>query len=104
MVSRGDIWLVLPDDSGAGDGAEPCVVLSPPEIHDHLGVVTVAPIAANGQPAAFRLPVTVDGRDGVIRLEAIRTVDKRRLTRHVGALERKKLAAALAILREMFDD
>ena len=101
MVSRGDVWLVLPDVPGATE-AQPCVVLSPPEIHDHLGAVTVAPMTAGGAAAAYRVPFTVGEQTGLIRLEQIRTVEKRALTRQVGALERKTLTAALATLREMF--
>jgi mRNA interferase MazF len=85
-------------------GVDTCVVLSPPEIHDHLGIVTVAPFVPDGRPAGFRVALAVGGRDGVVRLEAMRTVEKRLLTRQVGTLDRKRLAAALAILREMFAD
>ena len=44
------IWLVLAADAGANSEPHPCVILSPPEIHDYLGVVTVAPI---GQPSTI---------------------------------------------------
>ena len=101
MVSRGEVWLVLPDVPGATD-PQPCVVLSPLEIHDHLGVVTVAPMTASGKAAGYRVPFTIGDQTGLIRLEQIRTVGKRALTRQVGALDRKTLAAALATMREMF--
>ena len=45
MVSRGDVWLVLAADGAANAEPHPCVILSPPEIHDYLGVVTIAPIS-----------------------------------------------------------
>jgi mRNA interferase MazF len=101
MVSRGDVWLVLPPPGIAGDNAEPhpCVILSPPEIHDYLGVVTIAPISTG---AAYRVPLTFADRPAVISLEQIRTVEKRALTRQTGAVDRKTLSAALAALREMF--
>jgi mRNA interferase MazF len=106
VVSRGDIWLVLPEGAGAADtpGPHPCVVLSPPEIHDHLGLVTVAPIADSGVPAAFRVPVNFANRASVIRLEQVQTVTTRALTRQVGTVEGKTLGVALATLREMFAD
>jgi mRNA interferase MazF len=101
VVSRGDIWLVLSETSDIPPPQpQPCVILSPPEIHDYLGLVTVAPITAAGKPAAYRVPL----EGGVIRLEQIRTIDKRALTRQVGTVERKALGAALATLREMFAD
>jgi mRNA interferase MazF len=103
MVSRGDVWLVLPPES-VGESAEPhpCVILSPPEIHDYLGVVTIAPISHGGSRAAYRVPLTFANQPAVIRLEQIRTVEKRALTRQAGTVDRKTLSAALAALREMF--
>src|SRR5262249_60339152 len=100
MVSRGDVWLVDLDPSGErmAAGVHPCVILSPPEIHDYLGLGTVAPISAGCRPAGFR----VSDETGTIRLEQVRTVDKRLLTRQVGAVEQKTLSTALATLREMF--
>ena len=102
MVSRGDIWLVLPETMGGASDPHPCVILSPPEIHDYLGVVTVAPITQGSRPAAYRVPLGFADDAGMIRLEQIRTIEKRSLTRQVGALERGTLEAALATLREMF--
>jgi mRNA interferase MazF len=87
MVSRGDVWLVLPDVPGATE-PQPCVVLSPPEIHDHLGVVTIAPMTSGGAAAAFHVPAMVGEQSGLIRLEQIRTVTKHALTRQVGSVER----------------
>lgn len=99
MVSRGDVWLVLPPESAE---PHPCVILSPPEIHDYLGVVTIAPISHGGARAAYRVPLTFANEPAVIRLEQIRTVEKRALTRQAGTVDRKTLSAALAALREMF--
>jgi mRNA interferase MazF len=95
---------VLPPAASSGENAEPhpCVVLSPPEIHDYLGVVTIAPISHGGSRAAYRVPLTFANEPAVIRLEQIRTVEKRALTRQTGTVDRKTLSAALAALREMF--
>jgi mRNA interferase MazF len=102
VVSRGDVWLVLPDTADASGDPYPCVVLSPPEIHDYLGLVTIAPVIAGGAAAAYRVPLAVGDRAGLIRLEQIRTVETRALTRQVGAVESKTLTTVLATLREMF--
>ena len=102
MVSRGDIWLVLPEAGGATAEPQPCVVVSPPEIHDHLAVITVAPVTSGGTAAAYRIPIKLNNQAALIRLEQLRTVEKRALTRQVGNVEGKTLAATLATLREMF--
>jgi len=103
MVSRGEVWLTEFDAPGAAaGGSHPCVVVSPPEIHDFLRVVMVAPLTAVTKPAAYRVPVKLAGVEGVIRLEQLRTVDRRQLIRQVGEVERSALDTALATLREMF--
>ena len=72
----------------------PCVILSPPEIHDHLGLVTVAPVTPERHPRRPIACLTIlDNQASLIRLDQIRTVEKRALTRQVGAVERKTLAA-----------
>jgi mRNA interferase MazF len=102
MVSRGDVWLVLAADAGASAEPHPCVILSPPEIHDYLGVVTIAPISQSHSRAAYRVPVTLAGQPAVIHLDQIKTIEKHALTRQTGTVERKALTTALAALREMF--
>jgi mRNA interferase MazF len=102
MVSRGDVWLVLAADGSANAEPHPCVILSPPEIHDYLGVVTIAPIGYGNIHAAYRVPMTLSGQPAVIHLDQIRTVEKHVLTRQTGTVERKTLNAALAALRQMF--
>lgn len=102
MVSRGDVWLVLAADGAASAEPHPCVILSPAEIHDYLGVVTIAPIGQGTHRAAYRVPVTLAGQSAAIHLDQIKTVEKHALTRQTGTVECKTLAAALAALREMF--
>lgn len=102
MVSRGEVWLTEFDAPGQTGGSHPCVVVSPPEIHDFLRVVMVAPLAAATKPAAYRVPVKLAGSEGVIRLEQLRTVDRRQLIRQIGEVERQTLDTALTTLREMF--
>ena len=104
MVSRGDVWLVLAAEGHTTAEPHPCVILSPPEIHDYLGVVTIAPISQSNSRAAYRVPVTLSGQPAVIHLDQIKTVEKQALTRQTGAVERKTLTAALATLREMFTE
>jgi mRNA interferase MazF len=103
VVTRGEVWLARldPTDDGGGPG-RPCVIISPPEIHDHLRLVLVAPMATGGRPAGFRVPVTFDDKDGLILLERTRALDSRQLLRRLGSVEDETLARALATLREMF--
>ena len=104
MVKRGEVWLV---DLDPTQGAEiqktrPCLIISPPEMHDHLRTVIAAPLTTGSHPAGFRVSVRFKGKDGLILLDQIRTIDKIRLEKRMGAVSDKTLAVVLETLGGMF--
>jgi mRNA interferase MazF len=103
-VKRGDIWLVNLDPTVGSEikKSRPCVVMSPAELNDNLRTVMVAPMTSKGFTAPFRVPVTHAGTKGLIVLDQLRTVDKLRLVKRLGAVSAKTLTAALATLQEVF--
>ena len=106
MVSRGEVWLAALDPTQGGEirKTRPCLVISPPELHDHLRTVTVAPMTTGSRPAPFRVRVTFEGKQGLILLDQVRTLDKGRLIRRLGVISRPALISALSILRELFEE
>ncbi len=50
MVARGEVWLVALDPSVGSEirKTRPCVIVSPPEMHDYLHTVIVAPMTGAG--------------------------------------------------------
>ncbi len=104
MVKRGDIWLVNLDPTIGSEirKSRPCVVVSPPEMHDHLRTVIVAPMTS--RPAPFRVPVTHAGEKGLILLDQMRAVDRARLAKRLGAVSAKTLASTLGTLQEVFSE
>lgn len=106
MVKRGDIWLVNLDPTVGSEiqKTRPCVVISPAELHDHLRTAIVAPMTSQGFAAPFRVPVTHAGIKGLIVLDQMRTVDKIRLAKKLGAVSAKTLSATLAALQEIFEE
>lgn len=104
MVKRGDVWLVALDPTLGSEiqKTRPCVVVSPPELHDHLRTVIVAPMTSRGRPAPYRVPVTFKRKAGLILLDQIRTVDKVRLVKKEGSVVEKTLMNTLRILQEVF--
>ena len=101
---RGEIWLVNLDPTMGSEikKTRPCVIVSPPEMHDHLRTVIVAPMTTGSSPAPFRIVLTHSGKRGLILLDQIRSVHKTRLAKKVGAVSAKTLAAALGTLQEVF--
>lgn len=104
MVKRGDIWLVNLDPTVGSEikKSRPCVVVSPPEMHDHLRTTIVAPMTTKSRAAPFRVPLTHGGQKGLILLDQVRAVDKTRLVKKLGAVSAKTLLGTLSALREVF--
>ena len=105
-LATGDVWLVQLDPIGSViqkvQKRRPCVVISPPEMHQHLRTVIVAPMTTGSRAAAFRVPITFKGKTGLILLDQIRTLDKVRLVRREGAVTATTLKRALSVLQAMF--
>ena len=104
IVSRGEIWLVNlnPTIGSEIKKTRPCMVVSPQELNDHLRTVIVAPMTTKWRAAGFRVPITHDGKKGLILLDQIRSVDKARLVKKIGKSNPKALSASLAVLQETF--
>ena len=105
-MNRGEVWLATLDPTQGSEirKTRPCLIISPPEIHNHLRTVTVAPMTTGSRPAPFRVPIEFQGVSGLVLLDQIRTLDKSRLARRLGAAEATTLAKTLATLRELFED
>ena len=69
----------------------PCIVVSPPEMRDYLRTVIVAPMTTGNRPPPFRLAVSFAGKNGLILLDQMRTLDKQRLVPRLGAVKRLTL-------------
>ncbi len=104
VVTRGDVWLARLDAAQGRESRKtrPCLIVSPPEIHDFLDIAIIVPMTTGSRPAAYRIPVAFSGKRGLVLLEQIRVLDKSRLFRRLGAVDRTTLSAALMRLQEMF--
>jgi mRNA interferase MazF len=103
-VKRGEIWLVNLNPTVGSEirKTRPCVVISPPEMHDYLRTAIVAPMTTGSHPAPFRIPVRHARKDGLILLDQIRAVDKARLVKRTGAVAAATLKDTLVVLGEIF--
>jgi mRNA interferase MazF len=80
----------------------PCVVVSPDELNHHLRTVIVAPMTTAGQPYPWRVSCRFRNQEGRVALDQLRTVDRERLVRHLGALPAATFHEVLAQLGELF--
>ena len=103
-MKTGDIWLAQLDPTMGSEiqKTRPCVVISPNDMNAHLRTVIVAPMTTGSQPARFRVALTFQGKHGLIVLDQIRTLDRVRLVKRLGALRPATLASTLKTLQAMF--
>ncbi len=104
-VKTGDIWLacLVPTVGSEIQKTRPCVVVSPAEMHDFLRTVIVAPMTTGSRPAGFRIPISFQGKAGLILLDQVRTLDKSRLVKRVGAVHPATLEKTLRTLQSVFE-
>jgi mRNA interferase MazF len=104
MVKRGEIWLIDLDPTIGSEirKTRPCLIISPAEMHDHLRTVIVAPMTTGSKAAPFRVPIGFQDKRDLILLDQVRTADKARLVRRLGAATGKTLLTTLRTLQEMF--
>lgn len=103
-MKAGDIWLAQLDPTVGSEiqKTRPCVVISPDEMNAHLRTVIVAPMTTGSRPAGFRIPLTFQGKSGLIVLDQIRALDHLRLVKRLGALRPATLQQMLATLQATF--
>ena len=103
-MKTGEIWLAQLDPTLGSEiqKTRPCVVVSPDEMNEHLRTVIVAPMTSGSRPAGFRVPLTFQGKAGLILLDQIRTLDRVRLVKRLGVLRAATLSQTLQTLRAMF--
>ncbi|HWU18851.1 MAG TPA: type II toxin-antitoxin system PemK/MazF family toxin [Devosia sp.] len=104
LVKRGDIWLAGLDPTVGSEiqKTRPVLVVSPDDLNLHLRLVMIIPLTSGSRPAPFRLPIAFAGTNGLLLLEQMRSIDKRRLIKRRGRVEEAVLDETLAALRIFF--
>ncbi|HTU89705.1 MAG TPA: type II toxin-antitoxin system PemK/MazF family toxin [Gemmataceae bacterium] len=105
VIQRFDVYLVNLDPTIGSEiqKKRPCLVVSPDEINRNLRTVIVAPMTTKGKAYPTRVPCRFQGKKGRVVLDQIRTVDRARLVKKLGRLDRKTSATVLDLLQEMFN-
>jgi mRNA interferase MazF len=103
-IERGEVWLVNLDPTIGSEiqKTRPCVIISPPEMHDYLKTLIVAPMTTGSKPAPYRIPITFAQKKGLILLDQIRTLDKIHLVKKYGKVPHAVFDQTLDILQKMF--
>ena len=97
------IWLVNLDPTIGSEikKTRPAIIISPNEINS-LKTVIIAPLTSKSFPAPTRIQYKSDRIEGLILLDQIRAVDKRRLVKYLGKIHYSFQRKISAVLLEMF--
>lgn len=103
-INRFEVFLVNLDPTVGSEirKTRPCAVVSPDEINHNIRTVIIAPLTTKGPPYPTRVACRFKGKKGQVVLDQIRTVDRARLVRKLGRLDRTTSAAVLDVLQDMF--
>lgn len=79
-----------------------CVIISPNEMNQNISTIIIAPLTSTQRNYPTRINCQVQGREGQIVLDQIRTVDKIRLIKKIDILTKKTQQKIHKVLFEMF--
>ena len=104
VMQRFEVYLVSLDPTVGSEiqKSRPCLVISPDEMNRHINTVIIAPMTTRGRDYPSRVSCEFQGRQGQVVLDQIRTVDKSRLVKKLGRINRPTQKAVLATLHDMF--
>src|SRR5215217_5750671 len=100
VIERFGVYLVTLDPTVGAEirKTRPCAVISPDEMNQVLRTVIVAPLTTSSLGFPSRVDSTFAGKRGEIALDQMRAVDKRRLVKRLGALDRATAKSVVALL------
>lgn len=101
-----DVYLINLDPTVGHEirKTRPCLIISPDEMNDNLQTVTVAPMTTRSHDYPTRVRVDFQNKTGWIVLDQIRTVDRGRLTKRLGAIDKRTVQKVKSVIKEMLVD
>ncbi len=103
-VRRFEVHLISLDPTKGSEikKTRPCVIISPDEMNKHIRTIIIAPMTSTIKNYPTRVTTTFQGKKGQVVLDQIRTVDKSRLVKKLGAISGSAEEKVLSVLQEMF--
>ncbi len=106
MHRQYDIYLINLDPTVGREirKSRPCVIVSPDEMNNSIGTAIIAPMTTKSHDYPTRVPINFQSKDGFVVLDQLRTVDKSRLVKRLGAADRGVTAKIKRTIKEMLVD
>lgn len=103
VINQYDVYLVNLDPTKGSEiqKTRPCLVISPNEMNHYINTLIIAPMTTKSHDYPTSVEINFENKMGWIVLDQIRTIDKSRLIKKMGKVERKTIQKVKDILREM---
>ena len=103
-ANRFGVYLAVLDPVRGSETAKtrPCAIVSPDEMNRRLRTAILVPLTSKPKHHPFRVPVEFGGVVGELLTDQVRSVDKSRLLRQLGTLDRRTSEALAATLVHIF--
>lgn len=90
-MRQGEIYLVNLDPvvGSVQSKTRPCIIISTDLVNEYANTVTIAPLTSKSRDKPFRFHIKIN--ESTIKIEQLRTVDKKRLIKKVGNIHTKTL-------------
>jgi mRNA interferase MazF len=105
-AKKNEVWLVNLDPTIGSEikKIRPCVIVSPDAMNKYLATVIIAPLTSTQKNYPSRVDSTFQGNLGQIALDQLRAVDKIRLTKKLGLLDKQSIEDIRVVLTTMFSN
>jgi len=106
VINQYEIHLVDLDPTKGHEirKTRPCLVVSPDEMNHAIGTVIIAPMTTKSHAYPTRIELEFAGKRGWIVLDQIRTVDKGRLIKKLGTIDKREITHVKNTLKAMLVD
>ena len=104
VVNRFDVVLINLDPTVGSEikKTRPFLVISPDEMNRHIRTVIIAPMTSSSKDYPTRVSCRFKKKKGQIVLDQIRTVDKARLVKKLGAIDDNAQLEIISVLQKLF--
>ncbi|CAB5093268.1 Death on curing protein, Doc toxin [Olavius algarvensis associated proteobacterium Delta 3] len=104
VANRFDVYLINLDPTVGSEiqKTRPCLIISPDEMNQHIRTVIVAPLTSTTKDYPTRINCKFERKKGQIVLDQIRTIDKARLIKKLGAIDAKTQLKVISVLQQLF--
>ena len=103
-VAQFEVYVIELDPTVGSEikKTRPCVVISPDAINRNLSTVIIAPLTHTIKNFPSRVLCHFNNEEGQIVLDQIRSVDRKRLKKKLGTIDRSTAEQVKIVLQTMF--